>query len=441
MEKNIMETKNLKKLSLKMAAPMVVSMVSLALYNLIDSIFVSNMGTEALTAISLSYPIQAIVTAISLGTSIGVNSVISRKLGEKKKEVANDVSLHGIFLILISYLIVALFGLTSLRTIFKFFTKDALTLNYTVTYLSICLAGSFGLLYQILFEKISEAHGKTIYSMVIQFSGAVINLILDPLLIYGYKFIPSLGIKGAAIATIIGQISGMLIGVILLNKKYIQIKKIKINKQIISDIYKVGVPTIISESLAAFVSLILNKLLLSYSTLAVPFWGIYNKVQSFVFMIVYGFNYGMIPIVGYNFGAKTYDRMKKIIKLFIIYALIIMGLGIILFMFGGKIIFKIYGAEPEIVKIGVNAFRILSIGFAFAAFSLVFSSVFQALGKGTYNLIVYLCRQLIITIPLILILKSHLSVNNIWYIFVLAEFIAMIVSVYLYKKTKKQLKF
>lgn len=438
---NIMENMNIKKLSLKMATPMVISMLSLALYNLVDSIFVSNIGNSALTAISLAYPIQAIITAIALGTSIGVNSLISRKLGEKDKITANKTSVNGIILIFLSYIFVALLSCVLIKPLLSLFTKDSTTLNYTNTYLSICIMFSFGLSFQILFEKISEAYGKTVYSMLIQFIGAIINLILDPLLIYGWKFIPGFGIKGAAIATVIGQVSGMVLGIILLYKRYIklELKCFKLDKRIVSDIYKVGFPTIISESLAAFVSLILNKLLISFSEYAVPLFGIYNKVQSFIFMIVYGFNYGMIPIVGYNFGAKKYLKMKKVIKLFLVYAEVIMILGIIIFVFGGNVIFNIYSADTEIIKIGIFAFRVLSIGFIFAGVSLVLSSVFQAIGKGKYSLIIYLFRQLIINIPVIWALSYTKNIQLIWFVFVISEIIAMIVSFLIYKKEVKKL--
>jgi len=342
---------------------------------------------------------------------------------------------------ILSYIIVAIFGNVFIKQIFMSFTEDELTIKYGIQYLSICLTFSFGLIFQILFEKISEALGKTVHSMLIQFSGAVINLILDPILIYGFYKIPALGIKGAAIATIIGQISGMILGIILLKKSNVSFnfKKLKFDFKIVKQIYQVGLPSIISESLAAFVTLILNKILTAYSTFAVPFWCIYNKVQSFIFMIVYGFNYGMIPIVGYNFGAKNYDRMKKTIKLFIIYVETIMCIGVILFVFAGRLIFNIYGAEEGIINIGIIAFRILSIGFVFAAISLVLSSVFQAIGKGTYSLIIFAIRQLIINIPLVYILRNSISIDNIWYIFVVSEIVAMIVSCILYRREKNKI--
>lgn len=441
LNKNDMEEMDLKKLSIKMSIPMVISMISLALYNLIDSIFVSNIGTEALTAISLSYPIQAIIIAIALGTGIGINSLISRKLGEKEEDTVQNVALHGILLMIITYIIIAVFGGTLLEKLFMIFTQDKLIVSYAVDYLSICLFFSFGVLFQILFEKISEAFGKTVYSMVIQFSGAVINLILDPILIYGLLGMPALGVKGAAIATVIGQISGMCIGLILLKKNCISfsLKSFKYSFKIIKDIFSVGLPSIISESMAAFVTLILNKLLISFSDFAVPLWGIYNKVQSFIFMIVYGFNYGMIPIVGYNYGAKKYDRMKQTIKIFVVYAEIVMTIGVVIFMFFGKTIFNIYGAEQGIVDIGINALRILSLGFLFAGISLVLSSVFQAIGKGIYSLIIFVLRQLIINIPIICLLQNYLDVNTVWYVFVVSEISAMIVSIILYKRESKKL--
>ncbi len=439
-KKNELEDMNLKKLSIKMSIPMVISMISLALYNLVDSIFVANIGTEALTAISISYPIQAITIALALGTGIGINSLISRKLGEKQKEIISNIVMHGTILMIITYLIVAIYAGTLISKTLMCFTQDLLTIKYSVEYLSICLFFSFGLLFQILFQKISEAYGKTIYSMTIQILGAIINLILDPILIYGLLGMPALGIKGAAIATVIGQTSGMILGLILLKKNNItlNIKKFRFNLKIIKEIYIVGLPTIISESMAAFVTLILNKILIGYSNFAVPFWGIYNKVQSFIFMIVYGFNYGMIPIVGYNYGAKKYDRMKQTIKIFIIYAEIIMVIGLILFVFFGNIIFKIYGAEKGIVDIGIDALRILSLGFVFSGISLVLSSVFQAIGKGIYSFVIFIFRQILINIPVIYLLKGYININIIWYIFVLSETIAMALSCIFYSKMSKR---
>ena len=440
-ENNEMETGNLKKLSIKMAIPMVISMLSLALYNLVDSIFVSNIGTEALTAISLSFPIQSLIIAVGLGTGIGVNSLIARKLGEKKEDLVQNIILHGIFLVLFSYIIIAIIGGTLTTSIIKIFTKNELILKYGKQYLSIYMIFSFGILYQILFEKISEAIGKPVYSMLIQFSGAVINLVLDPILIYGLYKIPALGIHGAIIATVFGQICGMVLGIILLKRKGIKfnLKQIKFEIEIIKEIYIVGLPSIVTESIAAFVTLFLNRVLIYYSEFAVPFLGIYIKVQSLIFMIVYGFNYGMIPIVGYNFGAKKYDRMKDCIKIFIVYVEIIMLLGIIIFMLLGKNIFNIYGAEQGIIDIGIVGFRVLCLGFIFAGVSLVFSSVFQAIGKGKYSLMIYLLRQLIINIPVIFLLRYSVSINYIWNIFVLSEIVAMIFSYLVYKYEMKKL--
>jgi len=442
-QNNKMEDMNLKKLSIKMSIPMVISMISLALYNLIDSIFVSNTGTEALTAISLSYPIQAIITALALGTGIGINSLMSRKLGEKQGEIVHNIVIHGVLLMIIIYLIIGIYSVALTSKTLTYFTQNLLTIKYSVEYLSICLLFSFGLLFQILFQKISEAYGKTSYSMVIQFSGAVINLILDPILIYGLLGMPALGIKGAAIATVIGQISGMALGYILLKKNCISfsIKKFKYSFKIVRDIFAVGLPTIISESMAAFVALILNKILVNYSDFAVPFWGIYNRVQSFIFMIVYGLNYGMIPIIGYNYGAKKYRRMRETIKIFVIYAEIVMIIGIILFIFFGNTIFKIYGAEKGIVDIGINGLRILSLGFIFAGISLVLSSVFQAIGKGIYSLTIFAFRQILINIPVIYLLTGYADINTIWYIFVLSEIVAMILSCIFYRKTSKRIYF
>ncbi len=404
------ETMDVKKAAWEISIPMVISMISLALYGIVDTIFVSNLGESALNAISLSYPIQNIITALGLGIAIGLNVVLSKSIGEKNKEKSNKIIVNGIILSAFAWIIVAVLALFGTESFLKFFTKDTELINLGVVYLKITSVLSVGILFEILFEKVLEAYGKTKESMILQMSGAIINLVLDPILIYGFLGAPKLGIQGAAIATVIGQISGMLIGIFLILKNKIVntsiFKQMKADFETMKSILYVGIPTMLMEALSSFIILLLNKILIGISETAVSVWGIYVKVEKFVFIIIHGFDYGMMPMLGYSIGAKKQDKIKDIIHYFYKLALAISIIGMLLFMLLPKVMIGWFGVSNETLQIGIVAFRILAIGFIFQATSTVLSAVFQSFEKASYSLIISLLRKIVIAIPIILNKKS-----------------------------------
>ena len=440
---NEMGSMNIKKLALKTSIPMIMSMMAIALYGIVDTIFISNISDEALEAVSLSIPIQAIITAIGLGTGIGVNSVLARFLGEKNEKKANKVIVYGIGLIFISWIIIVIASILGLENFFVFFTEDLTLQRLGYQYMSIIGIFSIGTLYQILFEKILEAHGKAKMSMIVQFSGTIINLILDPILIFGLIGAPELGIKGAAIATVTGQIFGMLIGIIYIVKHRIISKKsfadLKIEKDIIKTILKIGIPTIILESVSSFITIYLNKILISFSDEAVETWGLYYQLQRFVIIIVYGLNYGMIPIVAYNWGAGNKERVKEAIKVFLKLTLQVTVIGELLFLIVPELLLSFFKVSQNVVDTAIPAFRILSIGFTFAGISLMLSAISQAFANGTYSLIVNLSRKIILVVPLIMILKNIFGIYSIWISFTIAEIITMIIAIILYNNIRKNI--
>lgn len=440
---NEMETMGIKKLALKISTPMVISMISIALYGIIDTMFVSGISEDALTSIALAIPFISIITAIGLGTGIGVNTILAKTLGEKNESKVSKIIITGIVLTIISWIVVCLVSVLGLKLFFTFFTQNAQIQKLGYDYLLIISVFSFGSLFQILIEKILEAYGKSKSSMIVQFSGAIINLILDPILIFGLLGIPALGIRGAAISSVAGQIFGMLIGIYFIIKNELISKEdllgFKWEKSIVKDIYKVGVPTMILESATSFVTLILNKILITFSEAAVSVWGIYCQLQKFVIIIVYGLNNGMIPIIAYNWGAKKKVRVKDSISFFLKLAIGVTAIGMLIFLLLPGQIASIYKTSAEVLNIAIPAFRILSLGFVFAGISLVFSASFQAFGKGTYSLIINLSRQIIISLPLIFILKGILGINSVWVSFVIAEIITTMIAIMLFRKINKKI--
>ena len=438
-----METQDIKKLAIKISTPMIISMISIALYGIVDTMFVSYISNEALTTISLAFPIVAIITAIGLGTSIGVNTILAKTLGEKNKEKVGKIIFAGIILTVISWIFIALISIFLQKILFSFFTNNKEIQRLGYEYLGIICAFSIGTLFQILFEKILEAYGKAKSSMIIQFSGAIINLILDPILIFGFFGMPALGIKGAAISTVIGQFFGMAIGIYFIVKnKLIDSKdfaRCKLEKKIIKEIYKVGIPTMFLEAVSSFITLILNKILIMFSEASVSVWGIYCQLQRFVIIIVYGLNYGMMPILAYNWGAKKKTRVKETIKFFLKIAILVTSVGMIIFLILPEQLASIYKASEEVINSTNIAFRILALGFVFSGISLVLSASFQAFGNGVYSLIVNLSRKIIIVLPLIFILKEFLGIYSIWISFTVAELITMIIAIILYKKINKNI--
>ena len=437
MNNDEMATMPIKKLSIKVATPMVLSMISVALYGIVDAIFISKINSDALTAIYLAMPVQAIITAIGLGTGIGVNALLAKTLGEKNKEKANKIICNGFTFIILSWLIVFLVSFFGVNIFYKFFTDNEVIRALGNKYLTITAMFSIFNLTELLLEKILEAHGKTKSSLALKFTGAVTNLVLDPILIFGLLGLPAFGITGAAIATIFGQFCGMMVGFIALRKHNlvnINTKDLKINSSIAKDVYKVGLPSIILDSLDSLITLMLNKVLITFSASAVNVWGIYGQLQKFIIIIVYGLNFGMIPIIAYNWGAKNKERIIECIKFF---AKLIAGetfIGMLVFLLIPTYLVSMYDSSKEIMTIAVPAFRILSIGFVFAGLSVMLSGTCQAFGKGMESLLINLCRKIIFVIPIIFILKPFAGIYSIWIAFTIGEILTTIVAYTLYKK-------
>lgn len=432
-EENKMGNMPIRKLLISMSLPMMASMLIQALYNIVDSIFVSRISENALTAVSLAFPIQNLMIAISVGTGVGINALLSRSLGEKKIKKANDTASNGILLAVLSYIIFLVFGLLFSRKYFMTQTNNPEIVEYGVSYLRIICIASFGAFLQITFERLLQSTGKTFYTMITQGIGAIINIILDPILIFGYFGMPKMGVAGAALATVIGQIVAAILAIIYNFKVNddinIDIENFRPNLNIIKDIYIVGIPSIVMMSITSLTIYGINNILIRLSATATAVLGVYFKLQSFVFMPVFGLNNGMIPIVAYNYGAKEKDRLTRTIRLSVIYASIIMVLGLIIIqIFPGKIL-ALFNASEDMLSIGISALRIISLSYIFAGVSIVLSAVFQALGNGVLSLIASATRQLIILLPVAYWLSLSGVVNRIWWSYPIAEAIAVILSI------------
>ncbi|MGL4800344.1 MAG: MATE family efflux transporter [Cellulosilyticaceae bacterium] len=444
---NKMEQTPMLKLLLTMSLPAMLSMLIQALYNIVDSLFVAQIGEEALAAVSLAFPIQTLIIAVAVGTGIGLNSLIARSLGEKNVEKASLVADHGIILALGSWVVFALFGLCFSRSFFEFFTDSEVIIEMGTQYLMLVTVCSVGVFVQVNIEKIFQGTGNMIYPMVMQIIGAVTNIILDPIFIFGWFGVPKMGVTGAAIATIIGQMTAMAVSIYLITKRSggirISVKHFKIEMPIIKEIYKVGFPAIVMQSIMSFVVIVLNNILIGFSQTAVAVLGIYFKVQSFVFMPVFGLNQGALPIMGYSFGARNKKRLLQCLKQAIAIAVSIMAAGTLLFNAVPSYIIQMFNGGDEMMHMGVLALRIISIGFVFAGVSIVISSLFQAIGDGMQSLVVSVIRQILILLPLAYFLAEYMGVVGVWIAFPVAEAIAVVCGVILlgiqYKKKIKHL--
>ncbi|MDO4748091.1 MAG: MATE family efflux transporter [Eubacteriales bacterium] len=435
---NKMGTKAMFPLIMSMSLPAMFSMLIQALYNIVDSIFVSQISSDALNAVSLAYPLQMVMFSFSIGTAIGVNSLIARQLGAKRFDEANSAATHGIVLAVFSWLLFVLVGIFFSDTFISLFTDDSVILEYGTQYLSIVLMASFGCMVSIMCEKTLQATGNMIVPMLTQLLGAVVNIILDPLLIHGYWIFPRLEVVGAALATVIAQIISMLfIVLILITRKQavkISFRKFRIRLSVIKNIYIVGFPAIIMQCIGSVMVSGINAIISAFaSTIAIReayinVFGIYFKLQSFVFMPVFGLSQGTSPIIGYNFGAKNKKRMFSALKLGLIIAAIIMTLGLLLFQFASPFLLSLFEADELTVELGVSAFRIISLCFVPAAVGISFSTLFQAVGKGVRSMLLSIMRQLIVLLPAAFIL-AQFSLESMWFAFPIAEIFALVVAV------------
>lgn len=435
---NKMGTIPVNKLLVSMSLPMIASMLVQALYNVVDSVFVAQISENALTAVSLAFPIQSLMIAVSSGTCVGINALLSRSLGEKRQKEANLSAVNGVFLAFVSYLVFALMGIFGSHLFFASQTENREIVEFGTQYLTICLIFSFGIFMEMTFERIMQSTGRTIYSMVTQGTGAIINIILDPIMIFGLFGFPRLGIRGAAIATVTGQIIAMILAVWFNHKKnrdvQLSFKGFKPDGRIIAKIYEVGVPSIVMQSIVSIMTFGMNKILIMFSETAVSVLGIYFKLQSFIFMPIFGLNNGVIPIVAYNYGAGHKKRIMDTIKLSTFIAVGIMLIGLIIFQVFPEGLLKLFNASDHMLEVGVPALRIISTSFLFAGYCIILGSVFQALGNGVYSLIVSVARQLLCILPLAYVFARVAGLHAVWYSFPLAELISVTLTTILFRR-------
>ena len=433
------------KLLISMAVPMMLSMLVQALYNVVDSIFVAKISEDALTAVSLAFPVQNLLIALGTGTGVGINAMLSKSLGEKNQKLANKAAHNGILLMIFSAAVCALFGIFGSRWFFGTQTDDIVLIEYGTQYLTIVMTFSFGIFGQFITERLLQATGRTTLSMYTQLLGAVTNLILDPILIFGWFGLPAMGIRGAAIATVIGQIASACFGVWLNVKKnpeiQLNIKELVPDGAVIKKIYSVGVPSIIMGSIGSVMTYGMNQILMSFSSTAAAVFGVYFKLQSFFFMPVFGLNNGMVPIIAYNYGAKNKSRMVRTMKLAIAYAAGILFVGFLVLQIFPAQLFSLFEASEDMLAIGVTALRIISTHFLLAGFCIIAGSTFQALGNGVMSMIVSIARQLVVLLPAAYLLSLSGNLNLIWLAFPIAELMSVVMSgFFLYKIYKKVIK-
>ena len=437
LSQNKMGTARMFPLILSMAVPAMFSMLVQALYNIVDSYFVSQVSEKGLAAISLAFPIQNLLIALGVGTAVGVTSLISRRLGQGRQDEADSAATHGILLSLCTYVLFALYGAFFTTPFFRMFESDPEIVQMGDTYISICCIFSFGLFVEISLEKILQATGNMIWPMIFQLVGAVSNIILDPILIFGMFGMPAMGVAGAAIATVGGQIIAMIfsIVVVVLREHAVRItfRGFRPHWRTVRDIYTVGLPAIVMQSIGTVMTMALNGILSAFSTAAYTVFGLYFKLQSFVFMPVFGLTQGLMPIMGYNYGARNKKRLLSALKQGCVIALIIMTLGLLVFLLFPAQLLGIFNASRELLEIGVPALRIIASCFLFAALGIVSSTLFQAVGRGVYSLIVSLMRQLVVLVPAAWVLARITGeVNAVWWAFPIAEVFSLIASIFLF---------
>ncbi len=429
-----MGVKPIPSLILGMSLPVIFSMLVQAMYNVVDSIFVSRVGEEALTAVSLAFPIQLIVIAAFVGLSTGISSAVSRKLGAKNHSAAVQVAEHGVFIGIILYVLVAIVGFILASVFFQNFTDNLLVINNASTYIRIVTMFSFGAILSHSATSVLQGTGDMIKPMFAQLIGAIINIILDPILIFGWFGLPAMGVKGAAIATVIAQIIAMIYVWILLYKGNSiikpSIKDFKLDAHIIGQILLVGIPSALMQGLASIMLAVMNLILSSFGDSAIAIMGVYFRVQSMVFMPIFGLAIGTMPVIGYNYGAKNKDRMKKAIKFSVIVAVCFMSLCFVVFQVFASNLISIFSPTEEMLSIGVKAFKTISLIFPLVGITIILSTAFQGLGKAYYSLIISFIRQLVILLPAAYFLSKQGSIEYVWYAFIIAEIIGVSVAVF-----------
>ena len=432
-KENIMGTLGITRLIMKMSLPLMISMLIQALYNIVDSMFVARVSETALTAVSLAFPLQNLLIAFGVGTGVGMASYLSRKLGEKDTETATKAAGNGITLAVITWILFAILGLTIVKPFMALFTDDAELLGLSTSYSEIVMIFSFFMLLSMMNERILQGTGDSFSSMLSQMTGAITNIILDPVFIFVFK----MGVNGAAIATVIGQAVGCTVSLyFVIRNKYIKIKPqhLKLEKRMVASIYSVGAPTIITNSIGAVMTGAMNAILIGFSTTAVSVFSVYFKLQSFVFMPIFGLSSGMVPIIAYNYGARKKKRVMSTIYIGTIIAIGIMVVGTIVFNLFPEVLLSLFSATEEMYRLGVPALRIISLCFVSAAISIGLGSSFQATGYGIGTMIVSISRQLLVLIPTAYIMAKLVGINGVWFSFIIAEGVGLAVSLILFIK-------
>lgn len=433
-QENKMGTMPIGKLVFNMSLPMMVSMMVQALYNIVDSIFVAKLSENALTAVSLAFPLQTLLIAVGTGTGVGMNALLSKSLGEKDFKKANKTATNAAFIYAVSYIVFLILGFTVVKPFYRsqVGSTDAEIMTMGVDYLSTVMIFSFGIFTQVFFERLLTSTGRTIFSMTSQLSGAVTNIILDPILIFGMFGAPKMGVTGAAVATVIGQcVAGLVAGTC--NHKFnyevrFQFKGFKPDFKIIGTIYAVGIPSIIMQSIGSVMTYCMNRILIEFSSTATAVFGVYFKLQSFFFMPVFGLNNGITPIIAYNYGARQRKRMVKTIKVSLVTAFCLTFIGFVLFESIPQALLGLFNASNDMLKIGVPALRTIGVHYLIAWFCIIAGTVFQALGKAVFSMVVSIMRQLVVLVPAAYLLAKFGGLHMVWWSFPIAEVMSFIVS-------------
>ena len=429
------------KLVFNMSLPIMTSMLIQALYNVVDSFFVSRVSENAFTAVSLAFPMQALMIAVSTGTAVGINALLSRALGAKDVKRAEKVALNGVFLAVLSVVVFILLGALVSPVFFRSQTDVAEIVDGGIVYLTICECASFGLFFGITFERLLQSTGRTLYTMYTQGLGAIINIVLDPILIFGLCGMPKMGIAGAAVATVVGQICGMFLSLYFCLTKNpevpLKFKGFRPSGEIIRDIYLIGVPSIIMQAIGSVMVYGVNRILIPFTTTAATVFGAYFKLQSFIFMPVFGLNNGVIPVVAYNYGARKKERIMQAFKVSLTTAACIMVVGTLLFCLLPDLLLRLFDPSAEMLAIGEPALRIISLSFPMAAVGIVCSGVFQALGNSFLSMIISLTRQLILLLPIAWLLSLSGDLGLVWWAFPIAEVAALILAILFFRWSYK----
>lgn len=436
---NKMGTMPVGRLMLTMSAPMVASMMFQALYNIVDSVFVARLGQDAMNAVSLAFPLQTLLIAFSGGTGVGINALLARSLGAHDTERADRAANTGIFLYIITSLVFMVLGICFGHMYYGMQTKNQAIIDYGTAYITVCLGCAVALFGQMCSERLLQATGRTDLSMITQITGAVLNMILDPIMIFGLFGFPRLEVMGAAVATVCGQTVAAIIGFILNIKKnreiHISPKLIRFHAATAAEIYKVGVPSIIMQSIGSIMNFALNKILIGFTEAATAVFGAYYKIQSFIFLPVFGMNNAIVPIVSYNYGAGREDRYKQTLRYGVMAAMTIMTVGLVLFETIPGVLLGLFSPSEEMLSVGKTAFRIIGVHFPVAGFCIVAGSVCQALRKPVYTMIVSICRQLVILLPAAYLLSLSGRLELVWFAFLIAEVASLIMNIFFLRTT------